>query len=52
LTRWVDRVTVEERRDRDARRTSSWLTGLLVRFSRWIGRERATAEVERELLGA
>ena len=25
---------------------------LLVRFSRWIGRERAAAEAERELLGA
>jgi hypothetical protein len=32
--------------------TSRVLADLLVRFSRWIGRERAAAEVERELLGA
>jgi chromate reductase len=32
--------------------TSRVLADLLVRSSRWIGRERAAAEVERELLGA
>ena len=32
--------------------TSRVLADLLVRFSRWIGWERAAAEVERELLGA
>jgi chromate reductase len=32
--------------------TRKVLADLLVRFSRWIGRERAAAEAERELLGA
>jgi chromate reductase len=32
--------------------TRKVLADLLVRFSRWIGRERAAAESERELLGA